>query len=238
MSLFKSIVLCIFVFFHLSVLAQRIGFQEVDDSQVSDWIVSSVENYEYVYHFGDSEMESDFLLIVKGNRAYAQIRSGYFGNSGRTWMYNYETLSNVRIEGNQFYSNKTNGEFVIYYDGLERIKGLKVFKPWSGVTPEGVYEIGTKSYPVEKYFAGKFPQASLRLIPVAELEEMSKKDLKIMRNEIFARYGYKFNQGGEMDTYFRQQSWYIAQNENVYDFFTQIEKENIKRIQRVEKQQK
>jgi hypothetical protein len=55
-----------------------------------------------------------------------------------------------------------------------------------------------------------------------------------MRNEIFARYGYKFKSGGEMDKYFKSQDWYSGQHDNVNDFLTELEKENIKLIRQIE----
>lgn len=55
-----------------------------------------------------------------------------------------------------------------------------------------------------------------------------------MRNEIFARYGYKFKTGGKMDSYFQQQDWYKKQHDNVNDFLTGIEQQNIKLIQQIE----
>jgi hypothetical protein len=69
---------------------------------------------------------------------------------------------------------------------------------------------------------------------MAELEKISKMNLRIIQNEIFARYGYKFIPGGEMDNYFKQQLWNKALHKKGYKFFTGIEK-NINRIQQDEK---
>ena len=55
-----------------------------------------------------------------------------------------------------------------------------------------------------------------------------------MRNEIFARYGYIFKEGGEMEKYFKSQDWYTPEHKNVNDFLTEIEKENLKLIREVE----
>ena len=56
-----------------------------------------------------------------------------------------------------------------------------------------------------------------------------------MRNEIFARYGYKFVTGGAMDKHFSKQDWYKPIYASVDAFLTEIEKLNIKVIQEVEK---
>ncbi len=213
---------------------QRIGFDEIDNSKVTPWIPKLTIEYQYVYHFGYSEMESDLILLFGIDMYYAQIKYTTWSDDGKSWVWQYENLTNVSIEGNKFSSDKTNGEFVIYDNGQTKIKGIKVFNSWSGLTEEGEYEIGIKSYSVANYFSGKYAQASLRKLSPDELRKMSNSDLKIMRNEIFARYGYIFKKGGKMDLYFKQQDWYSGQHENVVKFLTDLEKENIKLIQQVE----
>jgi hypothetical protein len=54
---------------------------------------------------------------------------------------------------------------------------------------------------------GRYPQASQRLLTDADLSGMSADDLRLMRNEIFARRGYIFNDAGLRD-YFQAQAWY------------------------------
>lgn len=216
------------------MFGQRIGFDEIDDSKVTPWIPKLTIEYQFVYHFGNSEMESDLIVLSGFGKYYAQIKSGTWSDDGKSWIWTYENLSNVRIEGNKFYSDKTNGEFVIYDNGQEKIKGLKVSNSWSGLTENEEYEIGTKSYPVSDYYSGKYPKVSMRLLSKDELTKMTKSELRIMRNEIFARYGYKFKTGGEMETYFNKQDWYFEQHDNVNDFLTDLEKENIKLIQQIE----
>ncbi len=181
-------------------------------------------------------MESDFILIFGLDKYYGQIKSGAFSNDGKAWIWTYKHLTNIRIEKNKFYSDQTNGEFVIYDNGQNKIKGLKIYNSWSGLTENGEYEIGTKSYPIDDYFNGKFTRASKRLLSRDELIKMPKSDLKIMRNEIFARYGYKFQSGGEMEKHFKGQDWYSGQHDNVNDFLTDLEKKNMKLIQQIEKQ--
>jgi hypothetical protein len=214
--------------------AQRIGFDQIDDSKVAPWIPESTAEYQYVYRFGASEKESDFLLLSGIDGYCAQIRSSEWRDEGESWVWRYENLNNVRIEGNQFFSDKTNGEFVIYDNGREKTKGLKVYNPWSGLTENGEYEIGTKSYPAADYFSGEFPQASLRRLGGEELRKMPKSDIKTMRNEIFARYGYIFKSGGEMDLYFGRQDWYSGRYENIDAFLTDLERQNIKLMLRIE----
>jgi len=223
-----------FILISRLVTGQIIGFEKTDDKKVVPWNPKLIVEYQYVYHFGDSEMESDFILLFGLDKYYGQIKSGTWSDDGKAWVWTYKNLTNIRIEKNKFYSDQTNGEFVIYDNGQEKIKGLKIYNTWSGLTENDEYEIGTKSYPIDDYFNGKFPQASKRLLSKDELMKMKKSDLKIMRNEIFARYGYKFKSGGEMEKYFKNQDWYSGQHDNLNDFLTDLEKENINLIQQIE----
>ena len=92
-----------------------------------------------------------------------------------------------------------------------------------------------KTSDIKSIFPGKYPQASYQLLTQSDIELKSKEDLKIMRNEIFARYGYIFKKGGDMDTYFKSQEWYTPQTKNVNEYLTDIEKHNIKFIKTYEK---
>jgi hypothetical protein len=73
---------------------------------------------------------------------------------------------------------------------------------------------------------GRFPEASSRFLTADDLNSLSKYDLKIMRNEIFARYGYIF-QTEDMRNYFNRQTWYTPRYSDVNSFLTKIEKKNI-----------
>ena len=81
---------------------------------------------------------------------------------------------------------------------------------------------------------GKYPFTSQRLVTERELNSYSSTELKIMRNEIFARYGYIFKKGGEMETYFKQQSWYKPKYSDVKNLLSDIENQNIATIKKVE----
>ncbi|WP_171593783.1 YARHG domain-containing protein [Marinifilum caeruleilacunae] len=235
----KILIISLFlIFFSHLTKGQIIGFEKIDDLKVASWIPKWTIEYQSVYHFGDSEMESEFILIFGHDKYYGQIKRGSWNDNGTSWIWSYENLTNIRIEKNKFYSDQTEGEFVIYDNGQNKIKGLKVDSPWSGLSENSEYEIGTKTSPIDEYFNGKYTQASKRILSKEELQKMSNSDLKMMRNEIFARYGYCFSPGGEMDHYFKKQEWYSAQYKNVNEFLTELEKENIKRIIIVEKETK
>ena len=76
------------------------------------------------------------------------------------------------------------------------------------------------------YGFGSYPEASERDLDDSELSDMTERELKIMRNEIFARHGYIFKTK-DMKNYFSAQSWYRPMYSNVTNRITIIEKKNI-----------
>lgn len=222
------------VLFPLGLYAQKMGFDDIDGRKLKPWFAKDKKTYEMAYHFGDSEAESNLLLLVDNGKCYAQISWGEWSMDNTQWLQRFETLNNVRVEGNRFYSNKTNGEFVLYIDKGDTTYCLKVYQPWSGVAAKGQYEVGFVAGKAALFINGQFPQASLRLLNMMELEKMSKTELQVMRNEIYARYGYLFKTGGAMHTYFSKQDWYQGQYADVNKFLTELERSNLQLIQAAE----
>ncbi len=73
---------------------------------------------------------------------------------------------------------------------------------------------------------GKYPEGSERKLSSYELEILDKNQIKILRNEIYARHGYIFK-NKELKEYFESQDWYEAHYEDVSHLLTKIEQENI-----------
>ena len=106
-------------------------------------------------------------------------------------------------------------------------------------------EVESKFTDIDKYnlaileSAGKvyglYPEASQKNLTKEYLQKFNNSELKIMRNEIFARHGYIFRQGGEMDKYFKLQTWYKPRYTNVDKYLSDVEKRNISLILSIEK---
>jgi hypothetical protein len=79
----------------------------------------------------------------------------------------------------------------------------------------------------------KYPEASNRYLTSQDLAGKSVWDLKVMRNEIFARYGYRFK-SEDMREYFNKQAWYKPEYDDVTSQLTEIEIANIKLIKQYE----
>ncbi|MDR1761785.1 MAG: YARHG domain-containing protein [Bacteroidales bacterium] len=216
---------------------QYFADEEISKNDLTAWNVDSIKEYEATYFFGISEGECDLRVIISDGIIVAQT-SCYTPDSTTGGLKDtFNTFTNVRIEGNKFYSDQTNGEFMIKKNQYGTVAGLFVYNPWTYKFNNGG-EFGPV-FPDEEgvYLVGTYPFVSKRILTEQELETYSLDELKIMRNEIFARYGFTFQKGGEMEKYFCEQKWYKGRRyKNVDQWLTEIELQNIETIKKVETQ--
>ena len=85
----------------------------------------------------------------------------------------------------------------------------------------------------EHQFPGKYPEASLRELSKKYVSSFSKKELRIMRNEIFARHGRIFK-SEDLCSYFNSQDWYHPTSSKVIHLLSDIEKVNVSLIKQYE----
>jgi len=81
---------------------------------------------------------------------------------------------------------------------------------------------------------GKYIFASNKAIKFNKLWKFSLYELKIMRNEILARYGHSFKSNSQIQKYFNKQEWYKNKGINAYHLITKLEKNNITKIRMAE----
>ncbi|MBJ2175839.1 YARHG domain-containing protein [Aureibaculum sp. A20] len=212
----------------------------VDKSNLSPWIVDQIDEYEGAYFYGESEAESELTISIAGDLIIAQLENGEWNIENEEvigWISNYINYTNVKIEGNKFYSDETNGEFVIYLHDNKSIKCLKMNNPPVQMSNDGEFELGPFSNDVlNKRNDGEFFQTKFEIIDYDHLNSLSLGELIIMRNEIYARYGYIFSKNGAMALYFENQEWYNGVYKNIDSFLTAIEKRNLINIQKIEKE--
>jgi hypothetical protein len=115
--------------------------EEVKDETI---VKESTSQYQGIYHFGESEAESDLVLFYENGKYSARIRSGKFNADATEFNWSYEDLTNVKIEGNKFYSDKANGEFGLF--GEKKVQGLKIYDSWSANLENDKSEVGIKTY--------------------------------------------------------------------------------------------
>jgi hypothetical protein len=113
------------------------GIEIVPASAITKWAAAMPKVYEGVYHFGASEAESDFVLVVSEGTVTAQIRSGEWQTKPERWRKVFQTLINVRIVSDKFCSKETEGDFVTFISGGKKNYGLRIGKPWSGSVEKG-----------------------------------------------------------------------------------------------------
>lgn len=80
------------------------------------------------------------------------------------------------------------------------------------------------------------PESSTRVYELDELRQLSDHDLFIARNEIFAKHGYVFGAGGELNEYFGSKSWYQPAEVFNEGEMNEIERENVNNIYTVEQE--
>lgn len=72
---------------------------------------------------------------------------------------------------------------------------------------------------------GDYPQASQKILSLSEIDTMSEKSLRVMRNEIFARYGMIFK-SADLTAHFSKTNWYKGTAADVTAKLTDVEKKN------------
>lgn len=96
---------------------------------------------------------------------------------------------------------------------------------------ERVYDKLTNQWYDSRADDGKYPLTRLRKLVPQDLKGLSSSELRLMRNEIYARHGYLFV-SADINRYFMSQSWYIPRSNNsaVLKELSAIERYNIEFI--------
>lgn len=219
----------------INLFGQNIGALEISGENVKPWLPKLQLEYEGIYNFGESESESELRLFFVDTVIVGQVKKGYWEEGTEIWKWTYKNLTNIKIDkyGN-FTSDQYTGQFVTYTDRTGKFKGLKIDNPWTEWLEDGRYEIGIRLKVSARLQAGDFPQVSTRHLTEEELSKFGKETLQLMRNEVLARYGYRFKEGGKIEQYFIEKEWYRPQHAEVTEFLTQVELDNIELIKRIE----
>lgn len=83
-----------------------------------------------------------------------------------------------------------------------------------------------------RYLPGRYPEVSTREITYDEIRGKHVWDVLVMRNEVYARYGYIFQQSRELRDYFNAQPWYSPRYTDVSGMLTPLEKQNVEFLRR------
>lgn len=168
-----------------------------------DVIISGPNGSSYrdaVAHAGAKRYYEADVLRLHGNARFVGLSSD-----------NYvviEIMNNQQSTVNGGYSEQRVGEYGTYDDEQEGERRSEI--------RESVYQ-------------GQYPDVSMRIVSRQYLYRRTKNELRIMRNEIFARHGYRFKTA-DLKEYFEKQYWYTAKYDDVSNMLTDIERANIKLI--------
>ena len=207
----------------------------------SSKILNNPNDFIGSYHFGTSEGEST-ISFSKGTVFYELVRqAAQWSELSGNWIEKNTDLKGIQVKNGLFEQGEWKGQFVYYYyqpvhqkykegkivniiDPIIKLKGLIIYNSPVGIANElGIMNSTYQNYTV----AGQYPESHYRLLNREDLTGRSKHELRMMRNEIYARYGYIFTPGGEMDRYFQNQVWYRPRFRQVDKYMNEVEKRNI-----------
>ncbi len=194
----------------------------------------SGEDFDY-YFFEDSTV----LAICSDCSAKPQVRSGKWsvkeqqvhyqltmewrgnplGKADEEGKFSAFTALSVNID------KKGSENLIMFGDEYESKNCMKVIK--------NELKSSNSHAALKTSFVGRFPQSSERLLRSADLKGLKPTDLKIMCNEIYARYGLIFK-SKDMAAYFEKQAGYEKRLENAEAFLSEIEQKNIAFIKKYE----
>lgn len=194
--------------------------------------VESIEKIlgSYVGQFGDNKIT---LLITKAGDGVVSGRTIVGGNDRP-----FEgTISledgNYAIEAREPGDHKDDGIFKFHIGEVDPSEIIGTWKANDAKRPEKSYTLERRKFEY-RTDVGNWPEASKRLLKTADVENLVKSELELMRNEIFARHGYCFNKK-HLRQQFENESWYIPNTIDIKGHLTDIEKKNIALIKRYEK---
>ncbi len=243
MKYIKLFIILSIQLFIFSTNAQKISYKAYANGIMSEEI--NYEDYKQIYNpkiynfvgqygFGYSESEYELEIIYSNKKLYAReiyhpIINDFFGNEIKRIPIKY---SNGEILFDEFsyqlfkcvrnsYINK-KGDLGIGYISIDEENGQEI------------HSLSFHEKRADIKIKGKYPEASFVKLKKQELINYSKQELKIIRNEIFARNGHIFLLGGKMDKYFSNKNWYRGIKKINFNDLSEIEKHNIKIIKDLE----
>ena len=190
-----------------------------------------------VYHFGESEGETDFIVLPFKGSIIIQISSHTWGKNPKTgsdtWLREFTTFNKVILKGSNFeFGKKYKGIFAVYNGKIKQAILLNGDPSNNIVYGRDSAEVGHYETDLATYFNGKkYPEVSLKVIDEKYLAGKSKQELKYMRNEVFAMYGLIFQNPATAALFNKR---YIAWRKDVLMCLTDIEKYNLEIIKNYE----
>ena len=160
----------------------------------------------------------------------------YTDSQGKEYNFAREALNGEKIEvqvsdGNMAQCFKLKDGKIYWVEFTD--KGIDLYNAvWDDDNPVGYYKQSTfyksltKKDQITEILTGQYPYTSMKLVLPASLDYFTKAQLRIMRNEIFARHGYVFS-SADLKAHFAKMSWYKPLNDNSKVHLSQLEQLNV-----------
>lgn len=181
----------------------------------------------------ESELENDHTELIQNKAQALEYLKQYLSENGK-YIPGYIVLDGMIAQGYNFHGYDDMGDHV-------------ATSFWYAVSPEGrIYDGIACEYVDEMKYdnTDDFNDSSEYILPYSdseyytydEIRQLSSQELRIARNEIFARYGYVFNDEG-LKAHFSSCSWYSPTgltSGEIEGILNNFEKQNLQLIQEIE----
>lgn len=189
-------------------------------------IETDIEYTIEVFEPGDDKYDGKFFIQV--------IKKDSLVNG--TW----ESYKKIDISKRKYTLSKKHFK----YNPLQMLERVRSYANWDK-TKEKKYKVGDGDYldeEVTKEFSTATDKiyeinASAKILTKTDVENLSKGDLLVLRNTIYARHGYSFKKRF-LRVFFDAQPWYIPVHTNIKANFSDIELKNIELLLKYEKNAK
>lgn len=184
--------------------------------------------------------ESGFEVLVYGECYTKDLANGSSYGSQEYWLENGLVVGGIYGSDSQMVM-QMNLAMQPYSGGNSGASSGAQSGSYASGAQSGSYASGGQSGfsgQAQSYGTGDYilPNSSTTYLTRADLAGLSQEQLRLARNEIYARHGRKFKTK-ELQDYFNSKSWYtgtIESNAFKDDYLNAYEKENIKLIQSLE----
>ncbi|WP_299885591.1 YARHG domain-containing protein [uncultured Lacinutrix sp.] len=202
---------------------------EIDSAFIQKINLPKMIQFQGYYHLGESEDVPNLEVLCSNGKLYARSTYSDWENDKRV---NKVFRERIRYFVDSIQINKT------FYKLYRFVKNKNKMLEKGDVGLISKTDNNTQfNYQSNLSFSGRFPEASFVKLTMNDIKAFSKIDLKIMRNEIFARRGHVFYKGKQMDRYFKKQDWYnILEKKGkiLLDDLSEIERYNTDLIMQLE----
>ncbi len=173
----------------------------------------------------------------KDDQLFLDMLDGIYTDSqGKEYNFARESLNGEKFEvqvsdGNMAQCFKLKDGKIYWVEFTD--KGIDLYNAvWDDDNPVGYYKMSTfyksltKKDQITEILTGQYPYTSMKLVLPSQLDFFTKAQLRVMRNEIYARHGYVFS-SADLKAHFSKMSWYKPLNDNSKVQLSQLEQLNV-----------